>query len=150
MRYPFMVAMAVVVAACGGGTREANDTAAGSTAAGGMAGHDMGNMQSNAMMDSMTVHMSAMETANAAALQSMVPMHRQMAANMVAQINTEMGSMKMPADQRFTALMDSVRQDLTRLPDVSSAQLKAFMTDHHGRLSRLMQSHRDMMTSMKR
>lgn len=150
MRYPFMVALAVVVAACGGGTPAADDTAAGSTAAGGMAGHDMGNMQSSAMMDSMAVHMRAMENADAAALQSMVPMHRQMAANMVAQINTEMGSMKMPADQRFTALMDSVRQDLTRLPDVPSAQLKAFMTDHHGRLNRLMQTHRDMMTSMKR
>lgn len=147
MRHPLMMAMAVVVAACGGGTRDTNDTAAGATAAGAMAGHDMGNMQSSAMMDSMVVHMRAMENADAAALQSMVPMHRQMAANMVAQINTEMGSMKMPADQRFTALMDSVRQDLTRLPDVSSAQLKSFMTEHHGRLSRLMQTHRDMMTS---
>ena len=153
MRQSFLVVLAILATACGGGTPD-RDTASGTTTgatAGGMAGHDMsamGNLTS--MMDSMTAHMRAMDAASSASLQTMVPMHRQMAANMVSQMNSEMRGMNMQGDTRWTALMDSVRQDLARLPDVPAAQLKTFMTAHHGRLSRLMQSHRDMMTSMKR
>ena len=144
-----------IVSACGGGTPDDTAGAGGTTGAtaGAMAGHDMagmGNMPGMAMMDSMTVHMRAMDTASAASLQSMVPMHRQMAANIVSQMNTDMRGMNMQSDPRWTALMDSVRQDLSRLPDVPAEQLKTFMSAHHARLSRLMQSHRDMMTSMKR
>lgn len=67
----------------------------------------MGNMMSMPMMDLMAAHMRGMDTASAANLQSMVPRHRQMAANMVSQINSDMRGMNMPGDARWTALTDS-------------------------------------------
>lgn len=151
MRQSFLMVLAIL-AACGGG-EPGEDTAAGMTAGAtsSMAGHDMsgmGDMTSTAMMDSMTAHMRAMDTASAATLQAMLPMHRQMAANLVSQMDSEMRGMNMQDDARWTALMDSLRQDLARLPEVPAAQLEPFMDEHHDRLSRLMQSHRDMMRSM--
>jgi hypothetical protein len=74
--------------------------------------------------------------------------HRQMAANMLAQMNGEMRAMNMSADAAWTALVDSVRQDLVRLPDASGAQLKTLVAAHHARMERLMTIHRDMMSKM--
>jgi hypothetical protein len=109
----------------------------------------MTGMMSGAMMDSMAAHMRGMDTVSAANLEAMVPMHRQMAANMIAQMNSEMRGMNMQADASWTALMDSVRQDLVRLPELNAQQVMTFMPDHRGRLMRLMQRHRDMMKNMK-
>lgn len=149
MRKALVVAALALVAACGKPADQADTTAA-TTDTGAMAGMGgMGGMASGAMMDSMAAHMRGMDAASAASLQGMVPMHRRMAANMVAQMNTEMRGMNMPANPGWTALMDSVRQDLVRLPDLSGQQLQTLMTAHHGRLTRLMQGHRDMMKNMK-
>jgi hypothetical protein len=93
--------------------------------------------------------MRVMDTASAATLQATMPMHRQMAANMIAQMNNEMRRMNMTGDARWTALMDSLRQDLIRMPEMNAQQLKAFMPEHHSRVARLMQGHRDMMKNMK-
>ena len=151
MRTLTVVALVLLVAC--GRAADRDDTAAASADTGGMAGMTgmggMSGMMSGAMMDSMAAHMRGMDTVSAANLQAMVPMHRQMAANMVAQMNSEMRGMNMQADASWTALMDSVRQDLVRLPELNAQQVKAFMPDHHGRLMRLMQRHRDMMKNMK-
>ena len=148
MRTLTVVSLALLVA-CGRATDRADTAAAGSDT-----GHTadmtgMGGMMSGAMMDSMAAHMRGMDTISAASLQAMMPMHRQMAANMIAQMNSEMRGMNMQADASWTALMDSVRQDLVRLPELNAQQVKAFIPDHHGRLMRLMQRHRDMMKNMK-
>lgn len=139
-----LIAVACVVAACAKGSDRVDTTAATSDTAG-MAGMRMpGGMASGAMMDSMTAHMRSMDTTSAAAIQAMMPMHRQMAEKVVAQMDSEMRSMNMQ-DARWSALMDSVRQDLARMPNTSAQQTKAFMTAHQGRMTRLMQSHKDMM-----
>lgn len=153
MKSWYVVLVVALAAGCGPGKPDSADTSVAGATTGAMAGHDMsgaGSMQSSAMMDSMAVHMRGMETATGADLQAMVPMHRQMAANLLSQINTEMRGMNMAPDARFTAVMDSVRQDLARLPDVPASQLKTFMTSHHARLQRLMQAHKDMMGTMKK
>jgi hypothetical protein len=67
---------------------------------------------------------------------------------MISQMNTEMRSMNMTADARWIALMDSVRQDLVRLPELNPQQLQASVPAHHNRLTRLMQSNREMMKRM--
>ncbi|MGH7639223.1 MAG: hypothetical protein ACREOK_16350 [Gemmatimonadaceae bacterium] len=150
-----LITLITLIAACG---RDADrdDTTAGGADTGAMAGmtgmggmQGMGGMMSGAMMESMRAHMQSMDTASAASTQAMLPMHRQMAGNMIAQMNTEMRSMNMTGDARWNALMDSVRQDLVRMPEMSAEQLSAFMAEHHGRMMRLMQSHRDMMKDMK-
>jgi hypothetical protein len=104
--------LALGLAACGGrdGSGNAGDSAGGTSTAAGMPG-----MQSmgGPMMEQMQAHM--METANADSMAAMLPMHRQMVGNMLSEMNRQMGQMKMTADARWTALSDSVRQDLVRL-----------------------------------
>lgn len=149
MRITNLIAtVALLTLGCAKGS-ESTDTTAAKADTAGMAGMNMPGMMSGAMMDSMTTHMRSMDTASAATIQSMMPMHRQMAGNMIAQMNSEMRSMNMAANASWTALMDSVRQDLVRVADMNAQQMKAFMPAHHGRLTRLMQGHRDMMNSMK-
>jgi hypothetical protein len=39
---------------------------------------------------------------------------------------------------------------MTRMPDMSAAELQAFMPEHRARMMRLMDMHRSMMSSMQR
>lgn len=114
---------------------------------GGMAG--MHGMMSAGMMDSTHTHMHMMDTMSADHMKAMLPMHRQMVANMLSRMNQDMRSMNMPGDQAWNATADSLRQDLTRMPELSGQELKAMMPAHHARMTRLMQMHRDMMGRMK-
>jgi hypothetical protein len=79
----------------------------------------------------------------------MLPIHRQMAANMIAQMNREMGGMNMGADAGWTATVDSLRQDLVRMPEMGGSELQSFVPAHHARLERLMQMHQAMMGGVK-
>ena len=164
---------AVLVSACtgeqGGATKTtgqpsvaAADTAAAQAGAGGtqgmagmeghdmkggdMKGHDMGGMMGGGSMTAMQAHMRMMQGASADSVRAMMPMHRQMAANMLAQMNREMRDMNMAGDAAWTATVDSVRQDLARMPEAGAGD----MTAHHGRMMRLMEMHQRMMQNMKR
>ena len=114
--------------------------------AGGMAG--MQGMMSPAMADSMQAEMKHMAAMTPDQMTAMLPMHRQMVGNMLSQMSSDMRSMNMPADAAWTALTDSVRQDLIRLPEMSTTELKQAITAHHARVTRLMQMHKDMMAKM--
>lgn len=113
----------------------------------GMAG--MGGMQDDSMMQQMQAHMGAMMGAGADSMAAMMPQHRQMAANVLAQMNREMREMNMTADEAWSATVDSLRQDLTRMPEMSAEEMQAFMPAHHARLERLMEMHRTMMGNMR-
>ena len=119
----------------------ADTTKAGATA--GMAG--MQGMMSPAMADSMQAEMKTMAAMTPDQMAAMLPMHRQMVGNMLSQMSRDMRFMNMPADAAWTALTDSVRQDLIRLPDMSKAELKRAIPAHHARVMRLIQMHKDMM-----
>lgn len=108
----------------------------------------MQGMMSGATMDSMHAEMQKMESMTADQMAAMLPMHRQMAANMLSRMSAEMRSMNMPADPAWTATTDSIRQDLARLPELSKEQLKQALPAHHARLMKLMQMHKDMMAKM--
>lgn len=132
-------------AACAGDTRTSADTAAPVAAAA-----DTAPAPANTgMMGQMQSHMKMMESASADSLRAMMPMHRQMAGDMLAQMDRDMKSMNMQADAAWTATMDSVRQDLTRLSDMTAAQVAEFMPGHRRRMARLMESHQGMMGNMK-
>ena len=109
----------------------------------------MAGATNSGMMDSMETHMRAMTTASQDQLKGMVPEHRQMVANMISQMNQEMRSMNMPANAAWTATMDSIRQDLIHLPDMTARDIKSAMPAHHGRITRLLEMHREMMRKMK-
>jgi hypothetical protein len=144
---------AAAFAACRSPDRDASrapDTAARTDTAGGTAGmQGMHGMTGTAMMDSMQTHMRMMDTMGADQMTAMLPMHRQMVANMLSRMNAEMRSMNMQADQTWNAAADSLRQDLVRMPGMSAPELKAMMPAHHARMTRLMQMHRDMMARMR-
>jgi hypothetical protein len=108
----------------------------------------MPGMMKSRMMDSMQTHMRMMDTMSADQIKAMLPMHRRMAANMLSQMNAEMQGMTMAGDARWSATVDSIRQDLIRMPEMGAQELKAMMPAHHTRMTRLMQMHRDMMRRM--
>ena len=134
-------------AACGGGERKDSqqpDSAEGQ-AMGEMGGMgSMGSMESHGMMPEMRAHMRGMFGAGGDSLHRLMPMHRQMTANMLQQMDTEMRGVQM-ADSSWTALADSVRHDLTQLPGVSAVELPEFIERHRGRVERLMARHQQMM-----
>lgn len=97
------------------------------------------------MSNEMQAHMSAMMAADGAGMKGMMAEHRQMVANMLAKMNGEMSSMQMSADAQWTATVDSLRQDLVRMPDLDAAALKGVMPGHEARVRRLAAMHAAMM-----
>jgi hypothetical protein len=90
-----------------------------------------------------------MHGARGDSLKAMLPTHRQTAANLIAQMNREMRQMNMPADPAWTATVDSLRQDLVRMPEMGAAELQSAMPAHAARLGRLMRMHRSMTDDAK-
>ena len=154
------IGLVFALAACGTGERKqsaAGEQESAGTAmnsAGGMrgmAGMDgqMGDRMNGGAMEAMQQHMQRMMGASADSMQSMMPMHRQMTANMLSTMNREMRDMQMTGDAAWTATMDSIRQDLVRMPEMSPEELRALMPGHRDRVMRLMVMHRSMMANMK-
>jgi hypothetical protein len=115
----------------------------------GMGGMDMAGMQSAGMMQDMTSHIQMMQSVSADSMMTLMPAHRQMGENMLEQMDEEMRGMNMQPDAQWNATADSIRQDMTRMPDMSVAELQAFMPEHRARMMRLMGMHRSMMSSMQ-
>ena len=145
-RVPLMVCVLLIVACAGDRAEQRADTTPAGDTAAGMAGMAMGD---TAMMADMQRHMRMMEGISADSMSSMLPMHRQMLGNMLASFDRDMRQMKMPADAAWNALTDSLRQDNTRLADMSGTQLTGFMPQHHARITRMIEMHRTMMANMK-
>ncbi|MGH7475695.1 MAG: hypothetical protein ACRELD_05350 [Longimicrobiales bacterium] len=146
---------ATVLIACGGPEAD-TDTAAdaqgtadqadrGMEGMRGMAGMEGMQGMGGGMMERMQAHMQMMQGMSGDSMMAMMPQHRQMAANMIAQFNREMREMNMATDAEWNALVDSLRADLTRMPELSMAEMQALMPEHHARMRRLMQMHQSMM-----
>lgn len=113
----------------------------------GMAGMEM---PAAGSMEEMQSHMETMLRVTPDSMLAMMPEHRQMAANMLAQMNREMQQMNMMGDSAWTATIDSIRQDLVEMPGMSPGQVEAFMSAHQARMIRLVEMHRSMMGNMGR
>lgn len=147
---------ATALSACGGGGEDdgekATEAPAAQQASGGMQGMEgMSGMQNQGggAAEQMQAHMRMMQGASGERMKEMLPEHRQMAANMIAGFNQEMKGMNMATDAGWNATVDSLRQDLVRMPEMAPGELQAFMPAHEARLNRLMTSHRSMMGDMK-
>ncbi|MBW3629013.1 MAG: hypothetical protein KY464_06910, partial [Gemmatimonadetes bacterium] len=123
-----------------GGSAEAPPTAG----VGGSAG-----MQQDEAPDPLDAHMEMMRGASGQELERMLPEHRQLVANTIAQYNREMRDMNMSADADWNAALDAVRQDLVRLPELTPEELKSFIPEHEVRINELREMHREMMSGMK-
>lgn len=149
---PTLLVAALIASACGsrdaGG--RAGDSAAtdSASAAGGMAAMPGMTMESGRMMEAMQAHLRALDGVRGDSLRAALPAHRQLLANLIAQMNREMRDMSMATDAAWDATVDSLRQDLTRMPDLSPGELADVMPAHRGRVDRLMASHREMLRKM--
>jgi hypothetical protein len=146
-----LIILPLVLAACGGRDAAKEEPAVpppaaptSQDAASGMKG--MPGMQGagSGTMSRMQADMRSMQGAGGDSLKAMLPVHRQMAANMIAEMNREMRDMNMGADAAWTATVDSLRQDLVRMPEMGASELQSFMPAHQARLERLMEMHRAM------
>jgi hypothetical protein len=98
--------------------------------------------------DEVTRRMHEFETLDADSMIRALPGHRQVVANMIARMNRGMREMNMPADEAWTATVDSLRNDLIAMPDMSARELRDFIPFHHRRASKLIEMHRRMMQTM--
>jgi hypothetical protein len=64
-------------------------------------------------------------------------------------MNREMRDMNMASDQEWNSTIEALREDLRRLPEMSTSELQTFMPEHRQRVMRLMEMHRSMMGEMK-
>lgn len=96
----------------------------------------------------MRAHMERMSSMRPDSMQAAMPEHRQMVANMLARMNREMSSMNMAADPAWTATVDSIRSDLTSMPNLTADEMAAMMPAHRARVERLMSMHQAMMGQM--
>jgi hypothetical protein len=69
-------------------------------------------------------------------------------AQVMDQMGGEMRQMKMAETPEWSALTDSVREDLAELPSLEGRALEARMKAHAGRVERLMREHEQMMKGM--
>ncbi|MGQ0813071.1 MAG: hypothetical protein ACT4O1_01215 [Gemmatimonadota bacterium] len=144
MRRVLTAAFVILLAGACGGEPDQGAAAEDMAPMDGMQGMQMG--ADTGMMAEMESHMKMMEGAGGDTLKGMMEMHRPMAANMLAQFNRDMQQMNMSADTAWHALADSIRQDLTRMPDLNTRQMQSLMPGHMARMRRLMQLHRELMS----
>lgn len=115
----------------------------------GMGGMQMNSMQGMSMMDAMRSHMDSAGRMSSEQIIAMMAGHEDMASRMMDAMGADMHSMRMTPDAAWTALADSVRQDLADLPALSGDPLKRRMQAHVGRMQRLMARHESMMKGMQ-
>ena len=156
MKRLLVLGLAGVLAGCGRGddTRAAAGDSAGmymgmdsmqmrGMGKGGMQG--MGDMMG--MMTGMRTHMDSMMRLPPARMQAMMAVHDRMMAQTMDRMGADMRGMNMAGDREWSALGDSVRQDLAALPQLEGTALTARMRAHSDRVSRLIGMHERMMGS---
>lgn len=104
---------------------------------------------STQMMADVDAHLGMMASASADSMKAMLPMHRRMIGNLIAQLDREMRDMNMTGDAAWNATLDSLRQDLRVMPDLSAQALRDLMPAHSSRVRRVIDMHRSMMAGMR-
>jgi hypothetical protein len=148
MRSMSFALLALAVGACrqGGESDTSRDTGMGGMEE--MRGGTTG-LASTQLMTVMDAQIGTMRNATPDSMKAMLPMYRQMLANMIAQIDREMRDMNMTGDAAWNATLDSLRQDLRVMPDLSAQALRDLMPAHSLRVRRVIDTHRSMMGSMR-
>lgn len=133
------VAALVALAACGKKPESARTPA---DSAGNMGGMAMQGMQ---MMPMMQAHLDSMAPMRPEQMTAMMAGHQDMASRMIDAMGADMRGMNMQPDTAWTALSDSLRQDLAELPGLSGEPLRTRMGAHIARMRRMMAMHQTMM-----
>lgn len=99
----------------------------------------------NARIDSAAAQMRSLEALSPTQVQARLPAYRQGVANMLSEMNSGVRRMQIPSVPAWTAVRDSVRRDLARLPRLTAEELRDAMPAYDARVLRLMQMHADLM-----
>jgi hypothetical protein len=100
------------------------------------------------MMLMMQAHVDSMARMSPEQMSQMMAKHEQMMSQMMDQMGGEMRQMRMPETSEWSALADSVRQDLAELPSLSGKALSSRMQAHGQRVRRLIAMHKKMIGGM--
>jgi hypothetical protein len=96
----------------------------------------------------MQAQMDSMMRMKPEQMSGMMATHEQMMSQMMDQMGGQMRQMKMSATPGWSALMDSVKQDLAELPRLKGQALSTRVRAHADRVQRLMRAHEEMMKGM--
>jgi hypothetical protein len=108
----------------------------------GMGGMSMPGMQ---MMSNMRAHVDSMMRMSPQQMQATMAVHQGMMSQLMDGMGADMRSMKMSGTPEWSALTDSVKQDLAELPSLQRQELSARMRAHAERVQRLLAMHEKMM-----
>ena len=109
----------------------------------------MSGMGKAGMMPMMQAHTDSMLRMKPEQMSGMMASHERMMSQMMDQMGSQMRQMKMSESKEWTALTDSVKQDLAELPTLKGQALSARMRVHAGRVQRLIAAHEGMMKGMR-
>jgi hypothetical protein len=109
----------------------------------------MSGMGNATMMPMMQAHMDSMTRMSPDQMSGAMARHERLMSEMMDQMGGEMRQMQMSESKEWTALTDSIRQDLAELPNLSGQRLQARVRAHGERVRRLMAAHEQMMKGMR-
>lgn len=107
-------------------------------------------MQADSLMPMMRTHLDSMAQMAVPMNPAMRAKHEELVSRMLDAMGSDMRMMGMRADSAWSALSDSVRQDLAALPTLSSRALATRTQAHVGRMRRLLDMHATMMRAPTR
>ena len=136
------VALVVVLALVGCGRKPGAPAAADSTGA--MAGMPM-QMAGMELMPVMRAHLDSLDALTPEEIQARMTAHQDLAARMMDAMGADMRGMGMAPDSAWTALGDSLRQDLAALPGLTGGALTDRVRAHGARMRRILALHEGMM-----
>ncbi|HEY7894030.1 MAG TPA: hypothetical protein VIC24_03950 [Gemmatimonadaceae bacterium] len=88
-------------------------------------------------IDSVTSDLDSMSAANGDAQRHMLPAHETLVSEFLSRNDAKMRAMHVKIDPDWLTVIDSVRNDLARMPNMSSTQLHAFFPEHARRVMRI-------------
>ena len=142
MQTSHAVALIVVLTLAGCGRKP--ETPATADTAGLMAGMQMG-MAGMELMPAMRAHLDSLGALTPAEIQARMAAHQDLAARMMDAMGADMRGMGMQPDAVWTALGDSLRQDLAELPGLTGIALTDRVRAHGARMQRMLAMHEGMM-----
>jgi hypothetical protein len=105
-------------------------------------------MGNTGMMPMMQAHTDSMMRMSPERMSGMMASHERMMSQMMDQMRSEMRQMKRAGTPEWSALTDSIKQDLAELPSLKGQALSLRMRAHAGRVQRLITAHEQMMKGM--
>jgi hypothetical protein len=105
-------------------------------------------MGASSMMPMMRAQLDSMMRMSPEQMSGMMASHDRMMSEMMDRMGSDMRSMHMSGDARWTGLVDSVKSDLADLPGLQGQELAGRMKAHADRVQRLLAMHENMMKGM--